>query len=143
MNVAGLEKLMTLGLLAAFLLPAVSLGADRDSPPAAVDSEFDLQLEDALSQLGDEYRIGGSDDEVPVLAERHEPIQVAALSNEAVREMWTSARTVSEQRSSGASTGKKRWWKTKKFWISVGVAAVVGAALSGGDGDDTVDDGED
>ena len=144
MDVASLKKLTTLGLLAVFLLPAASLGADGGTPLAAPGGEFDLQLEDALSELGDEFSVLELGEAVvPVNGDLPEPVQVATLSTAAVHEMWASAQTVSEQSSTGASSGKKRWWKKKKWWIAVVAAVVAGAAVSGGDGDDNDDDSED
>ena len=135
------KRFFTLALSALFLLSAIPAGASGAVSASA--QEFDLQLDKVLSGLGDELSSLDLVDEAVAEADRsREPVRVATLSTTAVNELLRSDQAIAAQKT-GSSSGKKASWLKKKWWIPVLGAVVLGAALSDGDGDDTLDDGED
>ncbi len=134
MDASRSKRLMTLAVAALFLASVV---------PALAAGEFDLQLEAALSDLGDDLSAEDLDLEPASDTFVTEPIQVASLNSEEITEMWRSTEAVSAQTTGGSGGADKSWWKKKKWWIPVVVAVVAGAALSDGDGDSNIDDEED
>ncbi len=141
MNASRSKRLFTLALSAVFVLSAIPAAAAGSSTA----QEFDLQLDKALSGLDDDLSTLDTDSAAMAVAdEARAPVQVAMLSTTAVNELLTSNQSVAAQSSGGgSSSGKKGSWLKRKWWIPVLAAVAVGVAVGGGDGDDTLDDGED
>ena len=140
MDASRSKRLFTLALAALFIGSVMPIRAGEMTES---NGEFDLQLGEALSDMGDDLSALDLDFESqPDTAVSSKPFQIA-LNSAAIGETWRSSQAVSPQTTTSSGSAGQKWWKKKKWWVPVLVAVVAGAAVSGGDGDDNLDDEED